>query len=243
MKTKFEALMAFRATSVQWLVLSATLVGMWSVHTPAVAQSMAGTGTGTASSGATGGSVDSHAIYNSDTRFSAASAIGPALTTSTDTCMGSTSIGGSGTMFGFSVGTTWTDHHCETLKNARELRSMGQVKASVAVLCTIAENRYALAVTGVQCPMSQDEWERAGRPTLNAQGLAQTHEGNLGLIVLNDAPIAAALPQPVATPQSKQEDIEARLAQVRRDQEQLALAIEVQLRALRIAQSEARKSN
>lgn len=220
----------------------ALFTGLVTLAFSALGQSMTGMGSGTASSGATGGSLnmDSHAIYNTDTRFSASTAVGPALTTSTDTCMGSTSVGGSGTMFGFSIGTTWTDHHCETLKNARELRSMGQVKASVAVLCTIAENRYALAVTGVQCPMTQDEWERAGRPTLNSEGLANTKEGNLGLVVLNDAPIAQA--QPVSTPQSKQDDIEKRLAQVRVEQEQLARALDIQLRALRIAQSDRAKA-
>lgn len=221
----------------------ALFAGLAMLAFSAIGQSMTGMGSGTASSGATGGALnmDSHAIYNTDTRFSASTAVGPALTTSTDTCMGSTSIGGSGTMFGFSIGTTWTDHHCETLKNARELRSMGQVKASVAVLCTIAENRYALAVTGVQCPMTQDEWERAGRPTLNSEGLANTKEGNLGLVVLNDALAAQAQPQPVSTPQTKQDEIERRLAQVRVEQEQLARALDIQLRALRIAQSDRAK--
>lgn len=51
----------------------------------------------------------------------------PALTTTlSETCMGSTSLGGSGAGFGFAVGSTWRDEACVRRLDARELRSMGR---------------------------------------------------------------------------------------------------------------------
>jgi hypothetical protein len=56
--------------------------------------------------------LDNHA------RGSASSAIGPALTGSNDTCMGSTSVGAAGLAFGVSFGSTYTDDNCMMLKNS-----------------------------------------------------------------------------------------------------------------------------
>ena len=79
----------------------------------------------------------------------------PALTTSNDTCMGSTS--GSVTIAGFGIGggTTWTDTNCKRLKNSRELWNMGMRAASLALLCMDADNRTALEQTGYTCPASK----------------------------------------------------------------------------------------
>ena len=79
----------------------------------------------------------------------------PALTTSNDTCMGSTS--GSVTIAGFGIGggTTWTDTNCKRLKNSRELWNMGMRAASLALLCMDADNRTALQQTGYTCPASK----------------------------------------------------------------------------------------
>lgn len=53
-------------------------------------------------------------------------AVAPALTTTlSETCMGSTSVGGSGAGFGFSIGSTWRDEACVRRLDARELRAMG----------------------------------------------------------------------------------------------------------------------
>jgi hypothetical protein len=55
---------------------------------------------------------------------------GPPLTTSNDTCMGSTSGSINVAGFGFGGGSTWTDKNCTRLKNSRELWNMGMKAAS-----------------------------------------------------------------------------------------------------------------
>lgn len=77
---------------------------------------------------------------------------GPNLTTSNDTCMGSTS--GSVNIAGVGVGggSTWTDDNCKRLKNSRELWNMGMRAAALALMCMDDENRMALEVTGFACP-------------------------------------------------------------------------------------------
>lgn len=85
---------------------------------------------------------------------------GPALTTSNDTCMGSTS--GSLNIAGLGVGggSTWTDKNCLRLKNGRELWNMGMKAAALALMCDDADNRNALESTGYVCPQSQTVAER-----------------------------------------------------------------------------------
>lgn len=85
----------------------------------------------------------------------AASSAAPVfLTTSNDTCMGSSGIGGQGMNFGFSIGTTWTDSNCIMLKNARELKVQGHEKAAKARLCMDADNAKAFELAGEPCPQS-----------------------------------------------------------------------------------------
>jgi hypothetical protein len=79
---------------------------------------------------------------------------GPALTTSNDTCMGSSSGSVNGPGFGLSLGSTWTDTNCKLLKNSRELWNMGMKAAAMALMCTDASNRDALEVTGYECPQT-----------------------------------------------------------------------------------------
>jgi ABC-type Na+ efflux pump permease subunit len=81
----------------------------------------------------------------------------PALTSSNDTCMGSTSGGIGVTGFGFSLGSTWTDKNCTMLKNSRELWNMGMRAASMARMCMDSENREALELTGFTCPTKNDK--------------------------------------------------------------------------------------
>jgi hypothetical protein len=118
----------------------------------------------TATTMAQGGelAMDSHAVYNTDSRFAAASALGPALTSSNDTCMGSTSAGVQGMSVGVSIGSTWEDKNCKMLKNAREMWNMGMRGAALKLLCTDPDNRYALESTGVDCGESKQAWEQNG---------------------------------------------------------------------------------
>lgn len=81
----------------------------------------------------------------------------PNLTSSNDTCMGSTSVGTTMMGFGISFGTTWTDKNCVMLKNGRELWNMGMRHAGLARLCMDSLNRRALEQTGFACPESKSE--------------------------------------------------------------------------------------
>ena len=105
-------------------------------------------------SGTTGEALVSTSVSNTNTYEAAAStAYGPALTSGSDTCMGSTSVGGSGVGFGFSVGSTWTDENCVMLKNARLLYGMGQDKVAFALMCQDEDVRAAAAAAKVNmCP-------------------------------------------------------------------------------------------
>lgn len=85
---------------------------------------------------------------------------GPSLTTSNDTCMGSTSGGANGAGFGISVGSTWTDEHCKRLKMSRELWNKGMKAASLAIDCMDSNVREALEMTGTKCPQSMTLEER-----------------------------------------------------------------------------------
>lgn len=79
---------------------------------------------------------------------------GPALTTSNDTCMGSSTGSVNGPGFGLSIGGTWSDANCKLLKNSRELWNMGMKAAAMALMCTDPANREALEITGYECPQS-----------------------------------------------------------------------------------------
>jgi hypothetical protein len=94
---------------------------------------------------------------------------GPPLTTSNDTCMGSTSGSANGPGFGVGFGTTWTDANCVMLKNSRELWNMGMKAAAMARMCEDSANRKALEITGFVCPQTeQAERQAAARGVTTA---------------------------------------------------------------------------
>lgn len=78
---------------------------------------------------------------------------GPMLTTSNDTCMGSTSGSVNIAGLGLGGGSTYVDENCKRLKNSRELWNMGMKAASLALMCNDPANREALEVTGFACPV------------------------------------------------------------------------------------------
>jgi len=82
---------------------------------------------------------------------------GPSLTTSNDTCMGSTSGSVNIAGIGIGGGSTWTDTNCKRLKNARELWNMGMRAASLALMCMDDENRRALEATGFKCATTDQD--------------------------------------------------------------------------------------
>lgn len=92
-------------------------------------------------------------VFNTEAaRFPTSTAIAPAIVTSNDTCMGSSSAGVSTVSVGVSLGTTWRDDNCIMLKNSRELWNMGMRNAAIARMCMDENNALALEVTGVKCP-------------------------------------------------------------------------------------------
>ena len=107
-------------------------------------------GGGSAAQGGSASTSTSVSTGGDDTPASSAAPV--ALTSSNDTCMGSSGVGGQGMTFGFSVGTTWTDKNCVMLKNAREMKNQGHDKAAKIRLCMDEDNAIAFAAAGAPCP-------------------------------------------------------------------------------------------
>lgn len=81
------------------------------------------------------------------------SMFGPALVSSNDTCMGSTSGSVATPGLGLSFGSTWVDENCKMLKNSERLWNMGLKAASIALLCTDEKIKESLEITGFPCPV------------------------------------------------------------------------------------------
>jgi len=113
----------------------------------------------TSSSNHTVSESTSHAVTDSTVRYSGEYSIknvpnvaAPALTTTlTETCMGSTSAGGAGLGWGFSIGTTWRDTACVRRLDARELKSLGYPLAAKELMCDSEKVREALRRAGKPC--------------------------------------------------------------------------------------------
>ena len=185
-------------------VLSLTSFAAFAQAVPVSAVTTAST-----TAGATGGELMYAPVTNSTVRYAASSAFGPALTSSNDTCMGSSSIGASGASFGLSIGSTWTDKNCMMLKNSRELWNQGKHPAAMALMCTDDDIRYAISVSGgvldrrqdgaiirLGCPMTKDEWIAKGRPIIDPATGAAVEVGS----VVQAAPVpVVALVKPTVS--------------------------------------------
>lgn len=79
------------------------------------------------------------------------SAFAPGLTSSIETCMGSTSIGGQGVGFGLSIGSTWTDDACQARMDARFALGFNAPMVAKARLCTLESWQKAFAEAGEPC--------------------------------------------------------------------------------------------
>ncbi|MFM7028528.1 MAG: OmpA family protein [Chakrabartia sp.] len=94
------------------------------------------------------------------------SSFAPALTTTlSETCMGSSSAGGSVLGFGLSAGSTWRDHECMRRLNARELaNTLGDRQAAREVMCGNEEVFRVYNALGRPCRLMPDgsanpEWK------------------------------------------------------------------------------------
>lgn len=85
-------------------------------------------------------------------RIPVATATAPALAASTGTCMGSTSAGAQGATFGFSVGGTWTDDHCDRRYDSIRLQELGMTEAAMLLMCGKESVREAMKLAGTPCP-------------------------------------------------------------------------------------------
>lgn len=72
-------------------------------------------------------------------------------TTLTETCMGSTSFGASGSGFGFSFGTTWRDHACVRRLDARQMSAFGDIPTAREMMCESELVREAAKRAGRAC--------------------------------------------------------------------------------------------
>jgi hypothetical protein len=135
--------------------------------------------------GATTSTIDYRGSY---TIKNVPSVNGPNLTTSNDTCMGSTSASANGAGVGISFGTTWTDEHCKRLKMSRELWNKGMKAASLAMDCMDAAAHGGAGDDGHQMPAVDDG------------GGAHERVRTVGIDGRRTQPVAAkpAPPQPVA---------------------------------------------
>ncbi|WP_341890133.1 hypothetical protein [Variovorax sp. YR752] len=151
--------------------------------------------------GATTSVVDYRGSY---TVKNVPSVSGPNLTTSNDTCMGSTSASANSAGIGLSFGTTWTDEHCKRLKMSRELWNKGMKAASLAMDCMDPQAQAALEMTGSKCPQSMTVEERVSAfgPQASGSGapVAARPAAPVAPVAVAPAPtpVAVAVPQPVA---------------------------------------------
>lgn len=71
----------------------------------------------------------------------------------TAVCMGSSSIGGSGVTFGFSVGSSWTDKNCMLLEQVRAVSNvLGDKETATLMMCQVDAYRVAREQAGKPCP-------------------------------------------------------------------------------------------
>ena len=112
---------------------------------------------------------------------------GPNLTTSNDTCMGSTSGSVNIAGLGIGGGSSWVDGNCKMLKNSRELWNMGMKAAALALMCGDAANKEALELTGFVCPQTAKAKESTSKAETDSQytGNDPIVRARLGLAPLN----------------------------------------------------------
>ena len=98
-------------------------------------------------------SIDSHnSSRGSDLGKMVPNVMAPSLTTTlTETCMGSTSFGGSGSGFGFSFGTTWRDSACVRRLDARQLAAFNDMGTAREIMCASSIVREAAKRSGRPC--------------------------------------------------------------------------------------------
>ncbi len=95
--------------------------------------------------------VDNRSNSDVDNDYPVAQAWAAPLTSSNDTCMGSSSGGVQTSAIGVSLGTTWRDGDCVRRKDARLLHNMGLNGVAAALMCQKDNVAAAFEAAGVPC--------------------------------------------------------------------------------------------
>ena len=107
---------------------------------------------GTGRGAGLGNDNSTNTSIGSDLSKSVGFAAAPVLTTTlTETCMGSTSVGGGFSGGSFSFGTTWRDSACVRRLDAREIKTFGDVQAAKEIMCDSDLVREAFKRVGRPC--------------------------------------------------------------------------------------------
>ena len=124
----------------------------------------------------------------SDLSKAVGNAFAPALTTTlTETCMGSTSVGGGFSGGSFSFGTRWRDSACVRRLDAREIKTFGDIQAAKEIMC--------------DSDLVREAFQRVGRPCAADGGTYAAVSQPEALVA-----VPAAVEAPVATEKAVRDD-------------------------------------
>jgi hypothetical protein len=111
-----------------------------------------GNGNGNANGNGNGNGNTSSATINNHEARNTPSVFAPGLASAgVESCLGSSSMGGSVAGFGISFGSTMVDRGCQIRLYARTLFALGYRRAATQILCNDPEVMQALAFEGVSC--------------------------------------------------------------------------------------------
>jgi hypothetical protein len=101
----------------------------------------------------------------------------------TESCLGSTSVGGSGAGVGFMFGTTVTDKGCNLRLFSRTLFALGHKRAATQILCNDPEAAVALSYEGIICNAPTEQRAAIAvsptRPSATIRATAVAQKGQL----------------------------------------------------------------
>lgn len=95
-------------------------------------------------------------------------------------CMGSSSAGGSGAGFGFSLGTSWKDDDCGLRETARLFDQLGHKADGLAVLCSSSYAKAAPACAPKPMPAKAADNGGRSEPERKADATVKASVGNGG---------------------------------------------------------------
>lgn len=132
--------------------ITAVIVAALLASAPAFAQTSTNNVNSNSGADANSYSNNSYSSYSKSPK-QAPTAIAPGLAAAgIETCLGSTSGGISGPGWGVSFGTTKEDPGCDIRLTSRQLYSMGQRNAAIALMCQHERVARAMAISGTPCP-------------------------------------------------------------------------------------------